>query len=320
MKRRRKNRKQVRMVVGLSICLLLIMTVGYAAFSTSLTISTKGNIKEATAAMQLKHSVVTMGDGLYQDPNDNSRYVYRGGSPDNYIFFNNEEWRIVAVEADGSLKIIKDEGLGSMAWDEIGNRPSSENTYCQVGETYGCNAWMISDNYVNGNFSGTVVKNASINDYLNGDYYSGLSSESKRYIVNHVFHVGGLSAAETETLKTQEESEKLVIWKGNVGLINATDYFKASLNENCFSYYSDVTFRQCYIDNYLYSESETYWTINAVIHDSEGGVRNVLKINKEKYTDGWYAGRLYYIRPVLYLKSDIRLLGSGTKTDPYIIK
>ena len=44
MRRRQKNRKQVRMVVGLSICLLLMMSVGYAAFSTNLTLNAKGNI------------------------------------------------------------------------------------------------------------------------------------------------------------------------------------------------------------------------------------------------------------------------------------
>ncbi len=44
MRRRRKNRKQVRMVVGLFICLLLMMSVGYAAFSTNLTLNAKGNI------------------------------------------------------------------------------------------------------------------------------------------------------------------------------------------------------------------------------------------------------------------------------------
>ena len=65
--RRRRNRKQVRVVIGLSICLLLIMTVGYAAFSTNLTLTAKGNIHNLTTIDNLKSKVVTEGDGLYID-------------------------------------------------------------------------------------------------------------------------------------------------------------------------------------------------------------------------------------------------------------
>ncbi|MEI3507996.1 MAG: BspA family leucine-rich repeat surface protein [Bacilli bacterium] len=46
MRRQRKNKKQVRLVLSLSVCLLLVMTIGYAAFSTNLTITGKGNIVE----------------------------------------------------------------------------------------------------------------------------------------------------------------------------------------------------------------------------------------------------------------------------------
>lgn len=42
--RKRKNKKQVRLIIGLSICLLLIMTAGYAAFNTNLTLLVKANI------------------------------------------------------------------------------------------------------------------------------------------------------------------------------------------------------------------------------------------------------------------------------------
>ena len=92
MRRRQKNRKQVRMVVGLSICLLLIMTVGYAAFSTNITLTAKGNIKDYNAAWQLKKNIVTSGDGLYLDTYEEGRYIYRGGTPNNYITFNDETW------------------------------------------------------------------------------------------------------------------------------------------------------------------------------------------------------------------------------------
>ncbi|MFQ8642972.1 MAG: leucine-rich repeat domain-containing protein [Oscillospiraceae bacterium] len=44
MRKRRKNGRQVRIVISVSLCLLLVMTVGYAAFSTNLALTAKGNI------------------------------------------------------------------------------------------------------------------------------------------------------------------------------------------------------------------------------------------------------------------------------------
>ena len=107
MRRRRKNRKQVRVVIGLSICLLLIMTVGYAAISTNLTLTAKGNIHNLTTVDKLKNNVVTEGDGLYVDTYEDGRYVYKGGDPDNYLKFGGNLYRIISLEKDGTLKIVK---------------------------------------------------------------------------------------------------------------------------------------------------------------------------------------------------------------------
>ena len=56
--------------------------------------------------------------GLYKDIYEENRCVYRGSNPNNYIEFNDELWRIIAVEADNTLKIIHDKRIGKMAFDE----------------------------------------------------------------------------------------------------------------------------------------------------------------------------------------------------------
>ena len=43
-------------------------------------------------------------------------YRYIGSSPNNYITYNDEVWRIIGV-FDGRIKIIKDTSIGSMSWD-----------------------------------------------------------------------------------------------------------------------------------------------------------------------------------------------------------
>lgn len=52
--------------------------------------------------------IVDCGDGLYKDNYVENRYVYKGTDPNNYVTFNNQEagWRIIAVEPDGTIKIM----------------------------------------------------------------------------------------------------------------------------------------------------------------------------------------------------------------------
>ena len=72
-------------------------------------------------------NVVTVGDGLYKDEYENGKYFYKGGNPDNYITFNGEEWRILSINSNGTVKIIRS--------DSIGNRQFNN---------YGMNSWSSS--------------------------------------------------------------------------------------------------------------------------------------------------------------------------------
>ncbi|MCI9110566.1 MAG: hypothetical protein HFH47_01990, partial [Bacilli bacterium] len=98
-------------------------------------------------------------DGLYldtygttEDTNINARYVYKGANPNNYITFNNEDagWRIIAMETDGTLKIMKKDKVTQNAWDNTNS-----------------NNW---------------ARPASLNTYLNEDYYNSLDSNSRNLI------------------------------------------------------------------------------------------------------------------------------------------
>ena len=51
-KTRREKRKQKKIVVISALCLFLLITVGYAAFSTNLSITAKGNVKDKSRVIQ----------------------------------------------------------------------------------------------------------------------------------------------------------------------------------------------------------------------------------------------------------------------------
>ena len=58
--------------------------------------------------------VVDEGDGLYEDEYEDGRYFYKGGNPNNYVTFNGEKagWRIVSIEPDGTIKIMRINSIG----------------------------------------------------------------------------------------------------------------------------------------------------------------------------------------------------------------
>lgn len=65
---RYRRRKQKKIIVIGSLSILLFLCVGYAAFSTSLNLKAKGNIKFLTASQVLRKECNTeTGDGLYKD-------------------------------------------------------------------------------------------------------------------------------------------------------------------------------------------------------------------------------------------------------------
>lgn len=62
--------------------------------------------------------IVLEGDGLYKE---NGVYTYKGGEVNNYIKYSNMIWRIIRVNADGSLDVMLDDYINILAWDFKGN-------------------------------------------------------------------------------------------------------------------------------------------------------------------------------------------------------
>ena len=271
-----------------------------------------------------------------------------GSNPDNYIQFNNELWRIVAKETDGTYKIVRDEllpqneGYTPMAYDVEYHRLTENNTYCTNSDS-GCGVYAaVSGTFQtpNGNYSGTVTEDSSIKEYLNDTYYPTLNGIAKTQVQSHSFNIGSVQFLEesgNDSIEKNIAGEKMYKWTGNVGLINVSDLLKASTNTACKSatdhYYKlrqgKITCDSNYLLDALPINEELgvieYWTINAF--SAEFG---------DDSSSAWVAGRdpelaglNYYFayddgdigaRPVLYLKSDIELTsGTGTKLDPFVI-
>ena len=321
---RRRNKNTNKIIIFSVLGIFCLFTVGYATFSSDFLVSGKGTIIEKqTAAQQLMAKAVTSGDGLYEDSYEEGRYVYKGASPDNYITFSGETWRIISVESDGTIKIMRNSSVGTRAFDSTGLRDSGSSdaggTYC-VQFTVGCNAWAVSDNFVSGSYSGTVLMDAEINTYLNSTYKNTLTDVS--YIQEHNFGVGIVTYDNTD-LEEQIESENSTTWYGSIGLMSVSDYIRTntnttscenlSLNNSNSSTCKNTTWIQDVVNS---STHGWIWTTNPYA-DSYG---DVFYVNDGGDVDGGFAGTgTGGFAPVLYLKSNITLSGSGTDLDPYTI-
>ena len=292
---------------------------------------------ETTLIGDQEVDIVSGGDGLYADEYELGRYIYRGQNPNNYIEFNDELWRIVAKESDGTYKIIRNEKLANRPFDEANHRTTEKNSYC-TSPKYGCGVFAA----VSGEFSspsgsqkGTVTEDSSIKIYLNDDYYvNDINETAKGQMVEngHIFNIGAVenldqSGASSDSIEKNIAGEKMYTWSGNVGLANVSDILRASTNPLCTSATTSISGTNECNSNYLLDKGTAstlyYWTINAYSSGSGGSSYTVWngRVSDSYAQLSDYSAYFSYNppRPVVFLKSDITLSGTGTSDDPYTI-
>ena len=220
------------------------------------------------------------------------RYFFTGATPNNYITFNNETWRIISAECDGTIKIIKDNSIGNIQWDE-----------------YNDNHWTYP---------------SSLNKYLNETYYNELSATAKNQIVSYRWSIGDISnnIGSLTDIEEQINDENSSKWESKIALPTVSEYIRTNSDKNnCNNFYNDdQNYQTCRNTNWLYDGSISYWTLTASSADSEAvymiassfASYNITLTNSDKENIG--------VRPTLYLSSDLKLSGTGTESDPYIIK
>ena len=265
--------------------------------------------------------LVSTGDGLYADEYESGRYIYRGTTPNNYIEFNDELWRIIAKESDGTYKIIRNDLLPDRSFDDRGIRTTG---YCSLGTapTYGCNVWSSTTNMIggplefsNGNYSGTIAQDSQMLIYLNMEYYNELDSSIAKYIVENQWNIGSVIWNNVDMF-SQINDEKKFNWQGKIGMITVSEYLNANTNviECGNQNLNQKNYDKCKITNWLVPLNNYYFTISPYF----GNTSDILLIRNNGAIS--YSGVIgeYGVRPAAYLTSSITLQGSGTIGDPFV--
>ena len=225
--------------------------------------------------------------GLEKDPYE-CRYFFTGADPNNYITFNNEQagWRIISVECDGTIKIMRTVNIDRQYWD-------SSNS----------NNW---------------ARPATLNTYLNETYYNGLNSTVKGQIVAKDWSIGGVTD-DNYNLATQITSENATKWNGKIALVTVSEYIRSNSNKNSCGSFSLINdnYNSCVSTGWM-DNNEYWWTLSPSVGHPSYSFRVVSfgAIYDDTNVSNYYGGDIH---PALYLSPDVTLTGSGTQSDPYVL-
>ena len=263
--------------------------------------------------------------GTGQVVNENG-YRYEGKNPNNYVWFNNEYWRIIGVFDSAShgqsnknlVKIIRADGLDGLAWHKSNSndwKAASLNKLLN-GAYYNAQDGT-SSGYCYGYSSSLTV---------NCDYTKkGIQSGYRKMIANVIWYLGGYSsnAATAESFYGYERGTTVYSGRptsttGYIGLMYPSDYGYSVLSSSCArttnlsSYYSAT----CAGQSWLYGKGWE-WTLTP---DSSNSTK-VFDLNNI-YRSGEYANAHFGFgfRPVLYLDASVyKIDGDGSLENPYIV-
>ena len=252
-------------------------------------------------------------------------YRYEGKDPNNYIWFNNELWRIIGVFDENShgqagqnlVKIIRNDSIGGLAWDK-----NDTNDWTQASLMNLLNgAYLNSENGTGGEYcygySTTMGANC---DYRE----TGISDTYRPMIENVTWYLGGHStnSATADTFYTAERGTTVYSGRptsttGYIGLMYPSDYGYSVLASSCartkdLSSYNSAN---CAGQSWLYGQGYE-WTIAPLSSNSS----YVFHLYSYGTLYNYYAIIGYAARPVLYLDSSVYVVdGNGSMSDPYQI-
>ena len=256
---------------------------GYLNYIVDLTCK---NYETSHLVDKIKENIVTEESGLYELEDG---YIFKGNKPQNYVTFYGQSYRIMSIDKDGILKLIKTE-------PEATNRKWDDKYNIETNRASGKNIYKDS-----------VILNFLINDYENT---KKISSKAKEKIVAYDVCIGKRNSNNFTIDSSIDCSEKLE--KQVLSLLNVSDYAKASIDLDC----TTLNSRSCNNYNYLYHVVSSTWTMNGSLDNTydvlflSDGVMSVQTAN----TYSEYSIVIYIDGNTSYTS------GSGSANNPYVIE
>lgn len=238
-----------------------------------------------------EENIETTSDGLYES---NGEYIFRGEKVNNYLSLDEQLWRIVKVNRDNEVLLIKESKYDqTKPWDDRYNQEKNYNS--------GINDFNVSR--IKDNLETICNQKEEKNKIF--------SEKTKSYIVKHNFCTGKRSKnseGKDNSIECSMTSDKM-----KVGLLTVSEYMNASLDNSC----TTASSISCQNYNYLVNHSMDWWLITSSMDNSyESFYVATSGIIKLSSSAGYRA-----LRPAIYLNSKVMYKeGDGSLENPYKIK
>ena len=262
--------------------------------------------------------------GTGQVVNENG-YRYEGKNPNNYIWFNNEYWRIIGVFDSAShgvsgqnlVKIIRAETLDGLVWHKSNTNDWTASSLKSLlnGAYYNAQDGT-SSGYCYG-YSTTAPANC---DYTK----KGIQSGYREMIAEVTWYLGGYSSRDATAEAFYGYERGTTVYSGRptsttgyIGLMYPSDYGYSVLSSSCarttnLSSYNSAT---CAGQSWLYGKGNE-WTLTPCSSNSN----SVFYLGYSGSVGYTYANFGYGSRPVLYLDASVyKTDGDGSLENPYIV-
>ena len=281
-------------------------------------------------------------------------YRYWGTTPNNYVWFNNELWRIIGAmdvddgsnsdatgNVDKRLKIIRANSIGSYSWDS-----SDANT----NKGWGINEWNQADlmillnsgayyNRTSGSCYNSSGNKTTPCDFSGNSTTPGLTSEAKEMIgtakwylgahTTNVVTISDMYGYERESASgkqcTQDNNycsdsvTRKPFWVGQVGLMYPSDHGYSANMTSCSSTTLNSYNTSCRDSSWLFNSTTTQWTLSPSAYYSYALDVFYVYSTGDLY-NGSGASYANGVFPVTHLKSNIKILdGDGTTERPFVL-
>ena len=281
---------------------------------------TLSNITSArSCSITFKKNISLLATLIQTNAVNENGYRYEGTDPNNYIQMEKtdgttEMWRIIGLFPDGAngedIIRVRKVGYEKAAYDSTNktNHWPKTTLYTTLSSTYSLTNYKNTVNY---------------------KMYLGGADGTSRYTSQDLYDMERMLNSKGTAGKTSSTSyNSTTTFTGSVGLMYPSDYGYAVLSSDCARTIMSYNYSEpaaCHDNNWLYQGSSTWqWAISpnssyansalhvlssgAVFYNYGGGSFNHMISFSGSYS------------PVMALKSDVYVTGSGTQSDPYVMQ
>ncbi len=277
---------------------------------------------------------------------DGTSYYYRGAVENNYLKFAGYFWRVVRINGNGSIRIIYDGTSVHTNGESSTDRQYGTSKFNSAHNNNMYVGYMYTEGEAHGIGTSSVIK-------TNADkfYTDKLSSYASKLDTNAGFcgdrsNLNNQSGVGTGTVITYNKGYLRVVESApTLTCENASDYYtvaSASSGSKKLSYpiglitademmlaghaggVFDGSYSHMKTNNGSYIVTgNTFWTMtpaggyNPLGYSGWG--TNVFTAYGSGDFDDNGADDAYGLRPVINIRSDVTITGSGTMTDPYVV-